>query len=497
MRFSLYKIRFNQTESVSNLYVRGKYEIASNGQILVNQSNILDFGTYFNSFSPKKWMHYTSLRKLALVCHIQGSAKISFYTSFNHKEVVIQEDNISSGMNLIELNLGKIQAYDVIGFRLIRESESLEIINLEYKGEFGTFREKKIGIGICTFKREKFVLKNISILEQFCEKHRQVRVTVIDNGRTLKENNYKFIRILSNPNYGGSGGFTRAIMEELADDSRDYVLLMDDDVRIDITALERLLTFIGGINVSFDESIIAGAMLQLDRPVHQVEKAACLGRLRIQSLGNADVDTFASIIENEALNTSKFNNVYSGWWFSCIPTKSIKRVGLPLPIFIKADDIEYGIRIDREVITLNGIAVWHEAFAHKINPIIDYFSDRNMLMLHHYAKGCNRWTLLVAIILRLGKRYLKADRKALELFDLAITDYIGGIRKLTQTPSDKKFEQVRTYETSKSSIGLLLHVLKMACVGFVQHDAIHKEYRDFRETELSNRKFWEKFLNIE
>ncbi len=496
MSSALYKIRFHQDKSVSDLYVRGEYKLTQDGHILANQSDSLDFGTYFNAFSPKKWIHYTSLNKLALVCHIQGSARISFYTKLNGKEIVVQENNIFSGTSIIELELEKIQSYDVVGFRLTRVSETLEIIGLEYEGDFNTFTEKKIGIGICTFKREEYVLNNIATLEQFCEEHPHVRVTVVDNGQTLEPKSYQFIRILPNPNYGGSGGFTRAIIEELADDSRDYVLLMDDDVKLDVTALERLLAFLGGLKTSFDESIVAGAMLQLDCPTHQVEKAAYLGRLRIQSLGSTDVDTFDSVITNEALSTTEFSNVYSGWWFSCIPTKSIKRVGLPLPVFIKADDIEYGIRIDRDVITLNGIAIWHEAFAHKANPVIDYFSDRNMLMLHHYAKGCNRWTILAAIILRLGKRYLKANRKALELFDLAVTDYIGGIRKLTQTPSDKKFEQVKVYETSKSSIGLLFHVLKIACVGFMQHEAIHKEYSDFRENELRDCNFWKKFLNM-
>ena len=35
---------------------------------------------------------------------------------------------------------------------------------------------------------------------------------------------------------------------------------------------------------------------------------------------------------------------YNGWWMCLIPTTVIKEIGLSLPLFLKWDDAEYGLR---------------------------------------------------------------------------------------------------------------------------------------------------------
>ena len=36
---------------------------------------------------------------------------------------------------------------------------------------------------------------------------------------------------------------------------------------------------------------------------------------------------------------------------------------LPLPLFIKCDDAEYGLRNIRHITALNGVGLWHKGFA--------------------------------------------------------------------------------------------------------------------------------------
>ena len=50
---------------------------------------------------------------------------------------------------------------------------------------------------------------------------------------------------------------------------------------------------------------------------------------------------------------------------------------------------------------MNGVAVWHEPFAKKIVPWINYFSDRNMLILNFYAENCNSLMFFISAIGRL------------------------------------------------------------------------------------------------
>ena len=85
-----------------------------------------------------------------------------------------------------------------------------------------------------------------------------------------------------------------------------------------------------------------------------------------------DLTKAKNIFINEII--AQRRNMYGGWWFCCMPLQRIEQIGYPLPLFIKGDDIEYGIRNEREFITLNGINVWHVSFSKKNSYEVNYFS---------------------------------------------------------------------------------------------------------------------------
>jgi hypothetical protein len=80
---------------------------------------------------------------------------------------------------------------------------------------------------------------------------------------------------------------------------------------------------------------------------------------------------------------------YGGWWYMCMPSHAADE--LPLPMFIKMDDVEFGIRRMQDHIVINGIGIWHDSFESKTNPVIDYyFHRRNLLIfdaLHNRKNG--------------------------------------------------------------------------------------------------------------
>ena len=91
-------------------------------------------------------------------------------------------------------------------------------------------RPVKIGIDICTFRREEYVQKTLEKLQKrvFSQENLQVsskaEVYIIDNARTLEANEAiqllaqqmkETVHIVSNRNVGGSGGFTRGMIEIL------------------------------------------------------------------------------------------------------------------------------------------------------------------------------------------------------------------------------------------------------------------------------------------
>jgi galactofuranosylgalactofuranosylrhamnosyl-N-acetylglucosaminyl-diphospho-decaprenol beta-1,5/1,6-galactofuranosyltransferase len=76
---------------------------------------------------------------------------------------------------------------------------------------------------------------------------------------------------------------------------------------------------------------------------------------------------------------------YNGWWMCLIPTEVIRRIGLSLPVFIKWDDAEYGLRARAHgfpTVSLPGAAVWHVSWADKDDLVgwQAYFHERNRLI---------------------------------------------------------------------------------------------------------------------
>ena len=73
---------------------------------------------------------------------------------------------------------------------------------------------------------------------------------------------------------------------------------------------------------------------------------------------------------------------FNGWFMCLIPTEVLRTIGLSLPLFIKWDDSEFGVRAGDAgfpTVTLPGAAVWHVPWTDK-NDALDwqsYFHQRN------------------------------------------------------------------------------------------------------------------------
>lgn len=327
--------------------------------------NSLNFMTYFNSFSIAKWRKYSTIQTVRLeINHIENS-KITIYVKRqnNGEMVVIREAIVDEEAFSVELSMAELPD-GLLGFIVEGQALDRKAIKGAYYGEFVSYTPRFLGIGICTYNREQFLMRNLGILQPLIETNPNIRIIVVNNGNPLQENN-SMATILPNKNYGGSGGFTRALIEweeKLSDD--DYVLLMDDDIVIDLSVLERTYTLLCGLKDEYKENFLGGAMIRLEEPLVQHENTAYWGKIRLHSQGqNRRLDSLNDLIENELPMVIK--NQYAAWWYCCIPVRRIREIGYPLPIFIKGDDIEYSLRNSKEILHMNGIGVWHQGFREK------------------------------------------------------------------------------------------------------------------------------------
>jgi galactofuranosylgalactofuranosylrhamnosyl-N-acetylglucosaminyl-diphospho-decaprenol beta-1,5/1,6-galactofuranosyltransferase len=118
---------------------------------------------------------------------------------------------------------------------------------------------------------------------------------------------------------------------------------------------------------------------------------------------------------------------YNAWWYFAVPLSVVRAQGLPLPLFIRCDDVEYGLRLARKgirTVTLPGVGVWHEPFYLKDSAMLNFYERRNkfILLSMHYDIPSKRFAdnFLVSAM-----RHLLAYR-----YDAAALDYAGAVEWL-------------------------------------------------------------------
>lgn len=233
-------------------------------------------------------------------------------------------------------------------------------------------REVCLNHVVCTFKKEDYIQKRIEDLKVLCDN--EYHLTVIDNGHTITPYKTDSIKEIQSPNYGGTAGFTRGILESLKTDCT-HVLLNDDDAIIDQETIFRTISFLKILSPQYYDRIISGIILDQKNPNIVFEAGGILDRGTLKYVSSeTDISTIEGI-------GSLFKNIpidYSAWTFSCIPLDSFRKNGLPLPFTIWFDDVEYGLRTHMKVITVPGISAIHPR--HDYATRRRYYHGRNLMI---------------------------------------------------------------------------------------------------------------------
>lgn len=431
-------------------------EIADGG-LKLDKFGKVAFDTYFNGLSIEKWKKYTVVNQVAVTVEIQGSFRITLCSKvFLHGEVIRKE------LAREEFTASKKTKYS-LSFEnadkgmLYFEIEALEDGSAFYGGYYEdtaiteALRQPKIGIDICTFKREKFIENNINLLNKniFNNSNSKLKgkleVFISDNGKTLDIDKLssEHIHIVQNKNTGGAGGFTRGLIEILKDDNKygiTHALLMDDDIIIDTESIEKTYTILSILKDEYADAFIGGAMLRNDKQNIQVESGASwnAGEL-ISNKGNLNMNVTWDCLMNEIEEYTEFN----AWWYCCFPMSVVSEDNLPLPIFIRGDDLEYGLRNMKNLILMNGICVWHEPFENKYSSFLEYYIIRNRLIdnTFHFP-GWGKKELKKAVWEQWKGEVKRYRYKNVYLHTRGVSDYLRGTKFFLKTDGEQLHQEI-------------------------------------------------------
>lgn len=239
----------------------------------------------------------------------------------------------------------------------------------------------RLAVVICTFRREEALRANLRRLTAaWPAEAAEPMLFVADNGGSVSPDDLPpGCRLVPGPNLGGAGGFSRGMAAAL-DRGATHIVLLDDDVALDTESIARCQAF---FQCRPDGAAVAGVLLDPDRPTRVQEAGAWVSGTPsplVVRLGGAGLDLDGP----EALDRlwRLPGPDYGGFWLLAFPARPARETGLLLPFFLKADDVEFGLRLGRHgapLTALSGVGLSHPPFTAAFSLAKRTYWVRNML----------------------------------------------------------------------------------------------------------------------
>lgn len=433
------------------------------------KGEVLDCSAYFNSISYGKWMEYTNLKEISLHLDIKGDFTLSLMVYgalgqhkdldklkepeeylYSYKyvnkdedippfigEVVFSKDYSMAERGEVTVVIPK-NAGIIVGFKIVPHAETA-FFGGHYDGviDDADVRDVCLSLATTTFKKEDFIRPNVQLLKDKIintdeEIAKNFYVHVVDNGRTLTPEEIEGDQVFlhPNPNVGGSGGFSRGMIESLRQKGKKptHVLLMDDDVIVQPESIIRTYNLLKLVKDKYKDAFVSGAMLFYEKMQVQHEDVGFIDEFGAYGPKKSWLDHyfFNDVIRNEAVWKDR-DYEYAGWWYCCIPTSIAREDNLPLPLFIRGDDVEYSLRNKAQFLTMNGICVWHMGFTQKFNAMMELYQVmRNSLAFQAFADVATDIDFAARIKRFFRTEILRFNYDSAELLLDALEDFMKG-----------------------------------------------------------------------
>lgn len=433
--------------------------------LLIPKGISLDFATYLNGVPLNKWKKYTNIDNITLVIRIKGSCRLTLtgYTlgpEYPVRKVLASENMEGDSAHQQSLSFQMNQEAAFLGFEIDALS-TCELFDAHFETRRDSVNDINLLISTTTCRKEEYIKNNVarlrsSILESEDEMKEHFYINVVDNGKTLKREEIEspHVRLIPNNNTGGSGGFARGMLEALHMEKEKitHVLLMDDDVLVFPESIRRTYELLRLCKPKYQRAILCGAMMEID---HMSIMHEDIGTL----LPNKDFFHVKPIRDEKFLydvmqtnrEYPRVGHDYCGWWYCCIPISVIRKNGLPLPLFIRGDDVEYGIRCGGPFMTMSGICVWHMGFANKYSNATNLYQEfRNIFIVKDTTGNIDDVDMMKRWNGEILRTLITYNYKGTEALLAAMEDYLKGPAFIEEDHSvellkrNKKFNETFT-----------------------------------------------------
>jgi galactofuranosylgalactofuranosylrhamnosyl-N-acetylglucosaminyl-diphospho-decaprenol beta-1,5/1,6-galactofuranosyltransferase len=376
-------------------------QIQSRTEMLIPATERLSFGTYFNAFPASYWRRWTVVTDVTLTIRLKGrGAAVTVYRSMangrSQRVDTAWTGDQKTGTFAFDLPLKPFVDGGWYWYDVEAADEDVVVESADWTAEVPADRADHgtVDIAITTMNRPDFCAKLLGQLGD----DEQLRpyldeVLVMEQGTQKVVDSPDFakaeaalgstLRMIEQGNLGGSGGYARGQLESVRKGTATYLMCMDDDVVCEPEGIIRAITF---GDLARRPTIVGGHMFSLfsRARLHSFGEVVQPWRFWWQSAPGVrpDWDFSGRNLRSARWLHKRIDVDFNGWFMCLIPRQVLEEVGLSLPLFLKWDDSEFGLRAKEAgypTVSFPGAAVWHVPWTDK-NDALDwqsYFHQRN------------------------------------------------------------------------------------------------------------------------
>jgi galactofuranosylgalactofuranosylrhamnosyl-N-acetylglucosaminyl-diphospho-decaprenol beta-1,5/1,6-galactofuranosyltransferase len=412
---------------------------------VVPEQSEVSLGAYFNAFAAGYWRHWSRLTEVHLKLSLEGTGRVDVYRTKSDGSAIFERGVVVSGRQELDLPLD-LRPFEDGGwywFDLTTDEGELTLHSGGWYAADEPTGRAAVAVGTPTFNRPADCVATLTAIgEDPLVLEAITAVIVPDQGTKKVRDEPGFeqaaavlgdkLKIIDQPNLGGSGGYARIMYEALEHTDCEQILYMDDDILLEPDSVLRAVAF---SRYARSPMLVGGQMLslqarsQLSTMGEVVDRGTFLWR-------NAPGTEPHHDLADEPLRQTPWLHRrtdvdYNAWWMCLIPRSIAEEIGLPLPLFIKWDDAEYGLRARAKgyrTATVPGIGIWHMSFLEKddTSDWQAYFHYRNRFVAAALHGPDNPTALLRDTVKRTLRHLLLLEYSAVALQEMALRDFLAG-----------------------------------------------------------------------
>ena len=418
--------------------------------------------TFFNAFPAGYWRRWTRVDAVQFSARVRGRGTIMLFRSSGRGlfepagtidvNATTRATTVRAELAMTGLMDGGFFWFDAKagdGDDLTIEDAAWSVPVEARRGGDGT-----LSIAITTFNRAPYCLNQLkAIAADTNVRGRLDTIYCTDQGTDLVRDELGFAAVAKDlghqltyvrqRNMGGSGGFARGMYETVKAGKSDYTLLLDDDAISEPESIMRAVQF---ADYCTRPTIVGGGMFHLDNRTMLYTLGERYNRASYWTQPAAGLEYNHDFATQPLRDSPKLHrradSDFNGWWMCLIPTQIMREIGLSQPLFIKFDDVDYGLRAEDHgyhTVCLPGVAVWHQAW-HAKDPSRTwegYYLYRNhwICSLLHCTKPS--WHFLYGMLFDDAKAGVELVYSAMHLHHLALRDIMRGPDYIADTLATK------------------------------------------------------------